>query len=89
MSSFTSAKLIVGLPRKDIPEDILDEGFLDSAFPYYDGGDDAIHGYNYIQSGDFDYKEITIDLNKIEELKEKFRKDVGLEPKLYLSPNVY
>lgn len=82
-----SAVLIVGLHRDDIEtedEEILES--LDSAPPYYDGGDDAILGVNVEKSGDYQAKEITLDQAKVDAAKAKFRELTGQEGKLFLTP---
>jgi hypothetical protein len=85
------AKLIVGLPQDEIEcddedrrEDLLEE--LDRASSHYDCDSDArISGIEIEHSGDYSFKEITLDWAKIEAAKARFRELTGQEGRLYLS----
>ena len=83
-----SAKLIVGLHRDEIEnEDVIDE--LDSAPPYYDGGDEAIIGVCVEETSSYSAKEVAITQAKIDAAHAEFREITGQEGKLYLTPCGY
>lgn len=86
MSIDTSAVIIVGLPTKELSEELVDEMSL--AFPYFDGYSVAIAGFLYEETWDYSYKEIIFDDVKLNELKNKFRDLTNLDAKVYLSPNI-
>jgi hypothetical protein len=91
MGMYYKAKLIVGLPQDEIEtddEDALDD--MDRAHAYYDADSDStIVGVEVEATSDYQAKEISIDLAKIDAAKAEFRKITGQEGKLYLSPHGY
>ena len=92
MGTYYQAVLIVGLPREtleaaEVGEDVMDE--LDTAAPYYDGGDDAVLGVIVEQTGDYQAKEIALDQARIDSAKAEFRELTGQDGKLYLTPRGY
>lgn len=92
MGMGVSAKIFVGLPREDVPEEILedlDKNDLEQCSPYYDGWDDALVGFTYSSSGSYGQRKFVWDEAIIEALKSFFREIVGLEPDVYLTPYVY
>ena len=86
MGQSYSAKIIVGLHRSemgDVEEDVL-EG-MDHCPPYYDGGDEAIIGYEVQGSGNYSAVELRFDLTQINNLLDQFRRETGLNGKVWLS----
>ena len=86
MSTQYSAKIIVGLHRDDmdgVDEDII-EG-MDQCPPYYDGGDEAVIGYEAHSSGCYSARELAFDQSEIDKLKAQFKEETGLDAKVWLS----
>ena len=90
MSIDTSAKIMIGLPRNEVDEDLIDNEDLEVASPYYDGyGENyAIAGFAIHRSGNYSPVEISWDAVKIGELMRKFRELTGKEAKVWLTPHV-
>lgn len=93
MGTYYSAAIVVGLPRRDIPETLFDAeggiGELTIVSPIFDGynDEDAIVGFILQESGD--YKASELDDNKLSAIPSKmkdFFQITGLKPKVWLSP---
>lgn len=89
-----SAAIIVGLPKDDLFEhekyEDFQNGDLDQAPPFYDGGEAAIMGIIVEQSGDYSAMELNGSLDdKIANAKYAFKFKTGLEGKVYLTPVGY
>lgn len=86
------AVIMVGLPRKDIGleelDDLIDEDLLECCAPYYDGGDEsyAIVGFCYKKSGSYYPSELDWDQENLDKLKADFKKVTGQEAKVFISP---
>jgi hypothetical protein len=91
MGMYYKAKLIVGLPKDEIEsddEDMVDD--LDRACSYYDCDEDSmIVGVEVESTGDYQAKEIRLDMAKVAAAETEFRRLTGQDGKLYLSPHGY
>lgn len=93
MGMYYRAVIVVGLPRKDLPEALFDEdGYiseLDVIAPMFDGYNDeeAIVGYIIQQSEDYGASELSpiLGMGILPKMKDFFL-ITGLEPKVWLSP---
>lgn len=89
------AAIIVGLPRLEIGNELLeklkDEDKIEICPPYYDGSDEgcAIAGLEYLRSDDFSPIELDFDQVEIDKLKSEFLALTGMVGKVYLSPRGY
>lgn len=89
-----SAAIIVGLPKDDLFEhesyEDFQNGDLDQAPPFYDGGEAAIMGIIVEQSGDYSAMELNGSLDaKISAAEDSFKEKTGMTPKVYLTPVGY
>lgn len=95
MSVDYSSAIVVGLYRKDIEHEDLEEllygGDLESFATYYDGNSDdfSIVGLGYLTSGSYRALYFDWDQPKIDSLKEEFRNITGQEAKVWLLPVGY
>lgn len=89
------AEIIVGLPHKDVDEELsnqiredefYDVGIEDKS-PYYDGGGCGLFGITIKASEDYGYSTLNVSVlpTAIEEAKHIFFKHIGIEPKVYLT----
>lgn len=95
MSTRYWAEIVVGLPHKDVDEElsnqIREEEFYDVGIedksPYYDGGGCGLFGITIRATPDYKYSLLTIDClhSRVEEAKQLFFNHIGLEPRVYLT----
>lgn len=90
----TGAVIIVGLPydqfnmAQDELDELIDNGDIDSASPYFDADrDDCVYGIRVAKS-DYRAEEFTLNDNLINSAKQSFKDTYGQEPKVYLSANI-
>lgn len=71
---------------QELIDHLLDDGELDYASPWYDSSrDNWVIGYN-VSDWDISVEEFVKELS---ETKERFIKDFGFEPKVFVSAHVY
>jgi len=101
MSINTSAKLVVGLPFKEVCKNIdeyealngnpeyLQSTELEIISPHYDAAlDDCLIGFTLVSSGTYSYKEISENL-VIAKNKELFELVTEKKAKFYITPYIY
>jgi hypothetical protein len=91
MSIDTSAKIMIGLPRTEVDEELLDSDDLEVASPHYDGcGENyAIAGFTLHGSGSYRADEIVWDQEKVDTLKAEFKALTGKDAKVWITPNIF
>lgn len=85
-----SAAIFVGLHRSELEDhenfEDFENGDLDQAPPFYDGGQAAIFGVSVVHSGDYSASEIEGSLDaKIQAAKDSFKETTGRDGKVYIT----
>ena len=87
------AVVLVGVPWRDVPDDVLDRLYEDYdefsvISPHYDADRaDCLVGIVVCQTGDYDYAQADLDRLKIAKAFKSVKEQLGVEGKLYLSPH--
>lgn len=87
MSVSYEAVIVVGLPQSQVTnKQLIEDDDLNLWSTSYDGIDDStIAGLCYASSGDYSWTKLCWDEDKLNKLKERFKKMTGQDANVYLS----
>ena len=86
------AVVLVGVPWRDVPDDVLDRLYEDYdefsvISPYCDAvNEDCLVGIVVCQTGDYSYGQLDLDRLEVAKAFKSVKEQLGVEGKLYLSP---
>lgn len=94
MGMSCSAAIIVGLHRAELEDHEnfgdFENGSLDQAPPYYDGGFDAIFGVIAVSGDDYSAIEVNGSIDsRISAAKDFFKAKTGLDGRVYITPVIW
>jgi len=88
--------IMIGVQQSELEEELVvqlvhKEAVFEICAPYYDGDDcdHAIVGYTYACSGTYEATPFKWDEAEVTRLKAKFKKQTGLDAKVWISPLGY